>query len=225
MDAPSLLLASASPRRRRLLAWLGLPYDVVATDTDEDMTGPLRKLPPVLARSLAADKARAALAATDAAPLIVAFDTIVVLDGAVLGKPADETDARRMLRALSGRTHQVVTGVALLSPGGVEPSTFAVTTGVRMHGLDDDAMAEWLADDEAMGCAGAYNIERMLASVELDECYQNVAGVPLCHLCARLSRLGTPGLSIPVAACDAARGTRCTLGPRVCGEAGVASSA
>jgi len=222
MDAPPLLLASASPRRRRLLAWLGLSYDVAAADTDEDLTGPLRRLPPVLARSLAADKARAA---ADGARLVVAFDTIVVLDGTVLGKPADETDARRMLRALSGRTHEVITGVALLSPGDDAPSTFAVTTNVRMRELDDDAIAVWLAGGEALDCAGAYNIERMLASVEADECHQNVAGLPLCHLYARLSRLGVPGLSIPVAACDAARGARCTLGPRVCGEAGVASSA
>jgi septum formation protein len=225
MDAQPLLLASGSPRRRRLLAWLGLPYDVTATGTDEDLTGPLRKLPPVLARSLAADKARAAAGSVDGAGLIVAFDTIVVLDGLVLGKPADDADARRMLRALSGRSHQVVTGVALLAPGDSEPSTFAVTTEVRMRDLDDGAITAWLAGGEALGCAGAYNIERMLASVDAGECYQNVAGLPLCHLYARLSRLGVPGLDAPVAACDAARGVSCTLGPRVCGPAGLSSSA
>ena len=82
----------------------------------------------------------------------------------MLGKPADEADGRRMLRALSGRTHEVITGVALLPPGDPEPSTFAVTTNVRMRELDDDAIAAWLAGGEALGCAGAYNIEAMLAS-------------------------------------------------------------
>lgn len=217
MDRPSLLLASASPRRRRLLAWLGATYDVASTETDEDLGSPLRLLPPVLARALAADKARAAREQQPGAGLVVACDTIVVLDRDVLGKPVDESDAWRMLRALSGRTHDVVTGVALLVESDTEPRTFAVTTPVEMRALDDEAIAAWLGSGEAMGCAGAYNIERMLASVDEGDCYQNVAGLPLCHLCAQLARLGVPGLRSPVAACDASRGVSCSLGPRVCG--------
>lgn len=217
MDDPSLLLASASPRRRRLLAWLGLPYEVAAADTPEDLTGPLRRLPPVLARSIAADKARAVAADRDPDVPVLAFDTIVVLDGQVLGKPADVEDARRMLSALSGRTHQVVTGVAVLMPGDADPVTFAVTTDVTMRDLDDETVSAWLAGDEALGCAGAYNIERMLADVGPGECYQNVAGLPLCHLYAHLARAGVRGLSVPVAACDEALACACGLGPRVCG--------
>jgi len=216
MDRPFLLLASASPRRRRLLAWLGVTYDVTATEADEDLGSPLRSLPPVLARSLAADKARAARVHRPDADLIVACDTIVVLDRQVLGKPVDESDAWRMLRALSGRTHDVVTGVALFGESDTEPRTFAVTTPVEMRALDDTAIAEWLRSGEAMGCAGAYNIERMLASVDEGECYQNVAGLPLCHLCAQLGRLGAPELRSPIAECDASRGVSCTLGPQVC---------
>ncbi|MDO8964282.1 MAG: Maf family protein [Coriobacteriia bacterium] len=216
MEQTPITLASASPRRRRLLAWLGLPYDVTATDTDEDLTGPLRNVPPVLARSIAADKSRAARAASPDAGLIVACDTIVMLDGEILGKPADEPDALRMLAALSGRTHEVATGVALLPAGESEPRTFAVVTPVLMRELDDGAISTWIAGGEAMGCAGAYNIEAMLASVDEGECYQNVAGLPLCHVYAQLTRLGISAES-PVAACDESRGTRCTLGPRICG--------
>jgi len=227
MDTSPLVLASASPRRRRLLSWLGLPFDAVATDTDEDLTSSLRSLPPVLARSLAADKAVAARAqarAETGAPgtaTILAFDTIVVLDREVLGKPADRDDAVRMLRALSGRTHQVITGVAVLPPGRTEPETFAVSTEVTMRELTDADIDAWLSGDEAMGCAGAYNIERHLASVSDDECYQNVAGLPLCHVFERLGRKGADGLTCPTAECDAALGRSCRLGPRACSTPGL----
>jgi septum formation protein len=222
METHTLVLASASPRRRRLIEWLGVPSVAVATDTDEDLTSPLRAAPPVLARSLAADKALAArkLQGADSGP-IVAFDTIVVLDRAVLGKPVDEADARRMLRSLSGRTHQVVTGVAVLMPESRDPQTFAVTTDVEMRELDDDAIGAWLAGNEALGCAGAYNIEAHLGSVGEGACYQNVAGLPLCHVYQRLSRLGVEGLTSPIAACDAALGRPCTLGERACTTPGL----
>jgi septum formation protein len=216
METPALTLASASPRRRRLLAWLGVPFDVATTDTTEDLTSPLRNAPSVLARSLAADKARAALGRGAAEGALVTCDTIVVLDRAVLGKPVDEADAARMLRALSGRTHQVITGVAIVSPGQREPVTFAVTTTVEMRTLDEDAIAAWIAKGEALGCAGAYNIEHHLASVTVDECYQNVAGLPLCHLYQRLEHIGIEGLTPPIAACDEACVRTCVLGPRAC---------
>jgi septum formation protein len=190
----------------------------VTTDTDEDLSSPLRRLPPVLARSIAADKARAARARADrdAAETVLAFDTIVVLDREVLGKPVDRADADRMLRALSGRTHDVITGVAILRAEDEEPLTFAVTTPVAMRELDDETIATWLDGDEALGCAGAYNIERHLGSVEDGECYQNVAGLPLCHLFERSRRLGLTGFAAPVTECEAARGVECAIGRRLC---------
>jgi septum formation protein len=222
MDIPALTLASASPRRRRLLPWIDVPFEVIATDTPEDLSSPLKAVPPVLARSLAADKARAARALRgDAAGVIVAFDTIVVLDRAILGKPADAADARRMLQALSGRMHQVVTGVAILMPQRTDPQTFSVTSDVEMRDLDETTIDAWLADDEALGCAGAYNIEAHLGSVSDDTCYQNVAGLPLCHLYQWLDRLGVEGLTRPIATCDAALGRTCTLGPRACTTPGL----
>lgn len=218
MDTTAFTLASASPRRRRLLAWLAVPYDSIATETDEDLSSPLRRVPPVLARSIAADKARAARARADRDPAetVLAFDTIVVLDREILGKPVDRVDADRMLRALSGRTHDVITGVAIMRAEDDEPATFAVTTPVAMRGLDDEAIAAWLTGGEALGCAGAYNIERHLASVEIGECFQNVAGLPLCHLYERLSRLGLEGMAAPFEECEKARGVECALGRRLC---------
>jgi septum formation protein len=217
-----VVLASQSPRRRRLLEWLGLPFTATAVDTPESLDSPLAADPPALAISLAAEKAEAARSeglAEDA--LVLCFDTIVVLGDEVLGKPADVADAWRMLRALSGRTHQVVTGVAALPPGASEPHTLAVVTNVVMRSLTDADIEAWMGCGTFMGCAGAYNIEAQVAEVTLDECYQNVAGLPLCHLYAELAcdaelRAALPGEpAVPIAPCDAALGRCCTLGRRL----------
>ncbi len=218
MDPPRLVLASASPRRRRLIGWLGLPVSLTAVDTPEDITAPLP--PAELARSLAAEKALAARA--EGAPgTVLALDTIVVLEREVLGKPRDRAHAREMLRRLSGGKHEVVTGVAVMPPEADAPHTFAVTTPVTMRELSEDVVEAWLSGDEALGCAGAYNIERHLASVADDECFNNVAGMPLCHLYRALafgdSGAVPEGLVPPVATCDEALGRRCRLGPVVCG--------
>lgn len=215
-DAP-LLLASASPRRRRLLALLGVPYEVVSVETPEDLSSPLRLVPPVLARSIAAEKAVAARAQAGDGATVLAFDTIVVADKRVLGKPSDLDDAFAMLRALSGRTHEVITGVAIMRGGDREPRTFAVTTPVRMRELSEDDLREWADKGELLGCAGAYNIESHLASVDADQCFQNVAGMPACHLYRALVRDGYTGVTSPVTACDGARCVTCVLGPRLAG--------
>jgi septum formation protein len=217
-----MLLASQSPRRRRLLEWLELPFACAAVDTPESLDTPLAADPPALAVSLAAEKAvEARDQGLGADALVLCFDTIVVLDDSVLGKPADVEDAWRMLRALSGRTHQVVTGVALFAPDAAEPRLFAVTTDVDMRELTDADIEAWMAHGTFLGCAGAYNIEAQVAEVTLDECYQNVAGLPMCHLYAALAsdkglRAWVPGEpAVPVAACDAALGRKCRLGPGV----------
>lgn len=221
-----LLLASQSPRRRRLLGWLGLPFDCASVDTPEELDTPLAARPAALAVSLAAEKAAAVRAeGLDAGALTLCFDTIVVLDGAVLGKPRDVEDAWRMLRALSGRTHEVVTGVAVLGSADDEPRTFAVVTEVQMRQLDDASIKEWMTSGEFMGCAGAYNIEGQVAEVTEDECYLNVTGLPLCHVYAALTEAGGAATdtgidhpAVPVAACDAALGRCCRLGPRITGS-------
>ena len=223
-SAAEVVLASQSPRRRRLLEWLGMPFVSTAVDTPEDLDTPLACDPEALAASLAAEKADAARADGHGGDgLVLCFDTIVVLDGAVLGKPRDVADAWRMLRVLSGRTHQVVTGVATLCPGDADPRTFAVVTNVEMRPLSDCQIEAWMAEGTFLGCAGAYNIEAQVAEVTAEECYQNVAGLPLCHVYATLARGDAPCLpgvpSVPIAACDAALGRTCRLGPRVVASA------
>lgn len=219
MTSPEFVLASASPRRRRLIEWLLGPHvRSIATDLAEELDGPLS--PAGLATSLAARKAAVARQAGETGT-ILAFDTIVVLDGRTLGKPADEDAARSMLRALSGRSHEVITGVAILPAADNRPRLFSVSTPVRMQALDEASIESWLAEGEALGCAGAYNIERHLASVDEGECFQNVAGLPLCHVYRELAsgRAGVlpEGLIPPVSQCEAALGRRCSLGRTVCG--------
>lgn len=217
MESTSIVLASASPRRRRIIGWLGLDLRLASADTPEDLTV---DLPPAeLAMSIAADKALA-VAADAPAETVLAFDTIVVDRGRSLGKPLDRDDARRMLDELAGGVHEVVTGVAILPAGADSPLTFAVTTPVTMRSLPSEAVETWLAGDEVLGCAGAYNIEHHLASVADEDCFNNVAGMPLCHVYRELAdgRAGTvpPGLTAPVTVCDATLGRRCLLGPRLC---------
>ena len=217
-----MVLASRSPRRRRLLGWLELPFSATAVETPESLDSPLASDPPALAISLAAEKV-AAVRDSALAPdsIALCFDTIVVLGDEVLGKPRDVDDAWRMLRALSGRVHQVVTGVAITVPGEKGVRTFAVTTDVTMRDLSDADIEVWMSRGTFMGCAGAYNIEAQVAEVDDDQCYQNVAGLPLCHLFAALQsdpslveRLPGPP-TCPVTACDDALGRACRLGPRV----------
>lgn len=216
----AVVLASRSPRRQRLLEWLGMPFVATAVDTPEELDTPLASDPESLAASLAAEKAVAARdEGCGSRGLVLCFDTIVVLDGRVLGKPRDVDDAWRMLHALSGRMHQVVTGVAMVCPDDAEPRTFAVVTNVAMRALDDAAIEAWMAMGTFLGCAGAYNIEAQVAEVTVDECYQNVAGLPLCHVYAALAggdvRCLPSEPAVPIAACDAALGRTCHLGPTI----------
>lgn len=217
--ASRIVLASQSPRRRRLLGLLGLDFEATAVDTPEELDSPLATDPEALAAQIAAEKALAARAEGLAEyALVFSFDTIVVHEGRLMGKPTDDPDAWHMLRALSGRTHEVVTGVALLCPTEDVPLSFSVTTHVQMEELSDCRIEAWMAMGEYRGCAGAYNIEGQVAGVADTECYQNVAGLPLCHLYAHLTGpdapvcLPKPPLS-PRAACDKMLGRKCLLGP------------
>jgi septum formation protein len=216
-----VLLASASPRRRRLLTLLGIDFEATSVDVDETIPDPLPAGAASFAGELAARKAAAALSSEDTR-LVLAFDTLVLHEGRVLGKPRDESDAVAMLRSLSGREHAVVTGVAVSAAAWDGPLTQSVVTAVEMRELSERDIDRWVEQGECMGCAGAYNIERHLATVSLDECFQNVAGLPLCHLYATLNSLDgsttPPGLVSPVAPCDAARGVACRLGPTVTGR-------
>jgi septum formation protein len=186
-----LILASASPRRRELLERLGLPFEVRPSSIEEPLAAgvPASTLATTLARAKAADIADRLWAAGEAA-LVLGADTLVVLDGQPLGKPTSRGDARAMLRALRGRSHEVVTAVVVrdADPAGRE-LTEAVVSQVLMRDYTDDEIAAYVATGEPDDKAGAYAVQgrgRRLVS-RVDGCYTNVVGLPL-RTTARLLR-------------------------------------
>jgi septum formation protein len=173
-----LVLASASPRRQELLRNAGISFTVQAADIDESPLADEKAEQCVL--RLAREKALA-VARLRPQDRVLGADTIVVVDGAILGKPRDAADAARVLRLLSGRTHEVITGVCLMEAGGSEVSVASETTRVRMNELSDAEIEAYVASGEPMDKAGAYAIQgmasRWIPRIEGD--YSNVVGLPV----------------------------------------------
>lgn len=177
-----LILASRSPRRRKLLAQLGLDFEVHPSDLDENATN--HRLPEQLVEQLALEKARA-VAARFPEALTLGADTIVVLDGDVLNKPADEAEARAMLRRLSGRTHTVYTGVALVHPASQREVVDYEATEVTFAPLTDAEIDAYVATGSPLDKAGAYGIQDDYGAVfirRIEGDYYNVVGLPLHRL-------------------------------------------
>ncbi|MBW7454826.1 Maf family protein [Paenibacillus sepulcri] len=191
-----LVLASSSPRRRDLVASLDLSLPVLILSTDADEQTPPDWSPSRIVEQLALRKARAAvpmLGGHDAdRSLIIGADTIVVVDGDVLGKPVDEQDALRMLTRLQGREHHVYTGVACLETSSGRELVRYRMTRVAMKPLDQDRMKRYVATGEPLDKAGSYAIQGLGATLvdRLDGCYFNVVGLPLSLLSEMLSAFG-----------------------------------
>ena len=186
-----LVLASASPRRRELLERVGLALQIVPADIDEsELPG---ERPAEMAERLARAKA-AAVAALMPDRLVLAADTIVVLDGRVLGKPRDDAEAADMLRSLSGRAHEVTTGFAVRGDGADTSTT--VTTVVRFRALDPAVIDRYVATGEPLDKAGAYGIQGVGAMLVLriDGSYTNVVGLPLVEVLETIAAHGGPRL-------------------------------
>ncbi len=173
-----LILASKSPRRRELLTNAAIPFEVRAADIPE-VRGPAE--PPIdYVRRLAREKAEAVPRA--AHETVLAADTTVVVDDQVLEKPADDADARRMLLALSGRAHVVITGICLVGPGGEVVDS--ESTRVHFVALSNEEIDAYIASGECMDKAGAYAIQgiasRFVHRVEGD--YSNIVGLPIARV-------------------------------------------
>jgi septum formation protein len=183
----NLVLASASPRRRELLARLGLRFDVRPADIDE--TPHPGESPDAYVLRLAQEKAAAV--AGDEGELVLAADTTVVCDGEILGKPVDDEDARRMLRLLSGREHEVLTGIALRAGGG-RAVAHVESTRVRMAALSEAEIAWYVATGEPLDKAGAYAVQG-LSSLFVDAVvgnHSNVVGLPIPAVYRLFAALG-----------------------------------
>jgi septum formation protein len=185
-DLPDLFLASASPRRADLLRTLGLTFTVRAADVDESVrTG---EDPAAYVERVARAKA-AAVAAQEPAAVVVAADTTVVVDGRILGKPTDAADARTTLRALAGRTHEVLT--AVVAAGGERTASAVARTEVRFAPMTDAELDWYVATGEPLDKAGAYGIQGAggLFVERIDGSYHNVVGLPLDVLATAIADL------------------------------------
>lgn len=184
-----LVLASGSPRRRDLLASLGLQFEVDVSDASEDMPEGVEA--PGVVVLLAEAKARA-IESRHPDALVVGADTLVELDGAVFGKPRDAAEASHMLQALSGRDHRVYTGLALLDTSTSDLSTSVVETSVRFRSIALDEIDSYTATNEPMDKAGAYGMQG-LGGVFVEQIigdYWNVVGLPLRALNELLENAG-----------------------------------
>lgn len=184
-----IILASNSPRRRELLRGLDLDFEVkVLPDIEEDYPAdlPTEQIP----LYIASEKAAAYKSMMAESDLIITADTVVVLGYEVLGKPKDLDDARRMLRELSGRTHQVITGVCLMTQQ--KTSSFAVTTDVSFKELTDEEINYYVDTYQPLDKAGAYGIQEWIGYIGvtgLQGSYFNVMGLPVQRIYKELNKL------------------------------------
>lgn len=211
MRAQRWILASGSPRRRWLLSLLGVAFEVRTADVDEALQPGERPAAYVL--RLAETKARAVAATLDQPAVIVAADTAVVDEEQILGKPADAHQARAMLRRLRGRTHQVLTGLAVLRTDNDTQVCELGCTQVPMRKYSEAEIAAYVASGDPLDKAGGYAIQHpeFRPVTDLQGCYANVVGLPLCHLGRALRRLNLPVREDLPARCQATLGYTCPV--------------
>ena len=184
-----LILASTSPRRRELLEKLGCSFDVEPPGAEEH--GVSTTSPVEYVSTLARGKALGVASRVEGA-VVVAADTVGVLNGRILGKPGTPERAREMLMALSGKEHQVVTGLAVVDADSGTVEQDVVTTRVRFRNLGEELIGRYVATGEPLDKAGAYAIQGKGALLvdSIDGCFYNVVGLPLAALSRLLEKLG-----------------------------------
>ena len=185
-----IILASASPRRQELIGRLIPDFKVMTDNSPEEVI--MGEKPEETVKRLAKQKAENVAGEITDDAVVIAADTMVALDGQVLGKPCDEKEAYNMLKMLSGNTHQVYTGVAVIDTKSGKIINEYETTGVKFRTLLDDEIKAYIKSGEPMDKAGAYGIQELgalfIQGIEGD--YFNVVGLPLCRLGRILKEMG-----------------------------------
>lgn len=178
--APRIILASSSPRRREFLKQLGIPFKIIAPRVEEEAEK--REKPGHFAWRLAVDKAFDVASRVPGKRIVIAADTIVVLGKKILGKPKDAADAQRMLKMLSGREHEVITGVCVMQ--GKKRLNFVTSTNVEFKKLTKQELDFYIASGEPMDKAGAYAIQGIGSFLirRIRGSYTNVVGLPVAEL-------------------------------------------
>lgn len=193
-NSPRIILASASPRRKYLLEQAGLRFEVIPSEFDEDSVA--EEDPAARVRVLAEEKADL-VAGSYPDHWVIGADTMVVIDGRILGKPGSTEEARRMLLRLSGRVHQVYTGYAILCRGQGLRFSEAVATDVRFKNLNDHEIEWYVHTGEPFDKAGAYAIQGIGTFLvrSINGSYTNVVGLPVCEVIEQLIGHGVVGWS------------------------------
>lgn len=186
-----IILASGSPRRKEIMEQVGLSIEIMASTKEETIT---RKVPAEVVMELAGQKAEDVAAQVHEDAVIIGADTIVVQDGAILGKPRSMADAVFMLQRLSGKTHAVYTGVCIISKKHnhtVKQKTFYEVTDVTMYPLSDQDIIEYVETGEPMDKAGAYGIQGRAAAFlkKIEGDYYNVVGLPIGRVVQELKSI------------------------------------
>jgi MAF protein len=217
MPSQTLLLASNSPRRKQLLALGGWEFTTAPANVDETVLP--GETPRDYVTRLAEAKAR--VSAREASPqqVVVGSDTAVIIDGDILGKPADSTEAIAMLRRLRGRTHQVYTGIAVYRPADGKLAADLCITDVPMRDYGDDEIQRYVATGDPLDKAGAYAIQHpgFQPVASMSGCFASVMGLPHCHLARLLKEFDMkPGADLP-ANCQAFLNYQCPVFPSILG--------
>ena len=189
MPDPHLILASSSPRRKELLSLLGLPFEIISPAINEEVLG--QESPANHVRRLALEKAES-VAGHYPDSLVIGSDTVIELDGQILGKPADLENAHHMLSVLRGRCHLVHTGLALIAKTKELRETYVETVKVWVKDFSDDDLQTYLNTQDSLGKAGAYSIQgkgaHLIEKIEGD--YPSVVGLPLSKTAQLLEQAG-----------------------------------
>lgn len=200
-EKPRLILASNSPRRRQLLALTGLPFIVSAADVDESTRS--NESPAEYVLRLAEIKALAVKA--DADQIVLAADTTVVDEQAILGKPENDAEATAMLRRLRGHAHQVYTGIALLRKSDGLLLKDLCVTDVPMRDYSEEEIRDYVATGDPLDKAGAYAIQHpeFQPVTRMDGCFASVMGLPVCHVILQMREMDIKAQTDFFASCEA----------------------
>ena len=182
-----IILASQSPRRKMLLEWAEIPFEIRVKETDESYPPHTRTedVPIVIAKNKAYAIARSEN------EIVLAADTVVVLNGEIIGKPVDTGDAKRILKKMSGKTHRVITGVVIMN--GIEEISFSDVTEVSFHSLTDEQIEFYNDKYKPFDKAGAYAIQEWIGVIgieKIDGDFYNVMGLPVSRVVKTLQQLG-----------------------------------
>jgi len=211
----TIYLASSSPRRREMFTWIGLSFNNISADINEEAWQ--GELPVDYVIRLAQQKAQKGKEMVGKGSLVVAADTIVVLNGEMLGKPRDALEAENMLRKLRGRIHQVITALCVINAEGNTPYQDHCLTRVEMRNYSDEEIRAYIESGDPLDKAGAYAIQHQSFKpvVNFNGCFASVMGLPLCHLERTFRKIdGYPMRDMP-AICKMNVGYTCPIFPHV----------